>query len=127
MQSKLVHSAERAAFKSVLDGFIRKGQKEDASEMAESLISLIEKIMKGSWSDDSFATLRMIAEDTDNKWAHYANRLIKNTDPKILSSFLLNAAYEGGFRGFKTSEEMSETATCTARDAGQRNTVTNRI
>ena len=112
MQSKLVHSAERAAFKSVLDNLIRKGQNEDASEMAESLISLVEKIMKGSWSDDSFATLRMIAEDTDNKWAHYANRLIKNTDPKILSSFLLNAAYEGGFRGFKTSEEMSEKYKC---------------
>ena len=112
MQSKLVHSAERAAFKSVLDNLIRKGQNEDASEMAESLISLVEKIMKGSWSDDSFATLRMIAEDPDNKWAHYANRLIKNTDPKILSSFLLNAAYEGGFRGFKTSEEMSEKYKC---------------
>ena len=63
MQSKLVHSAERAAFKGVLDNFIRKGQNEDASEMAEPLISLVEKIMKGSWRDDSFATLRMIAED----------------------------------------------------------------
>ncbi len=112
MQNKIVHAAERKAFKTVLDSFIRKGQNEDAGELAKSLISLVEKIMKGSWSDDSFETLRQIAEDPDGKWAHYTERLIKNTNPDILSSFLLNAAYEGGFRGFRTSEELSEKYHC---------------
>lgn len=107
-----MHAAERKAFKTVLDNFIKKGQNEDASEMAESLISLVEKIMKGSWSDTSFELLRDIANDPDSKWAHYTDRLIKNTDPKILSSFLLNAAYEGGFRGFRTSEEASKEYHC---------------
>lgn len=112
MQNKIVHAAERKAFKTVLDNVISKSQTEDASEMANSLINLVEKIMKGSWSDGSFETLRQIADDPDSKWAHYVNRLTRNTDPKILSSFLLNAAYEGGFRGFRTSEEASKQYNC---------------
>ena len=112
MQNKIVHAAERQAFKTVLDNFIRKGQTADASEMAKSLITLVEKIMKGQWGDDAFATLRQIADEPDGKWAHYVNRLIKETDPKVLSSFLLNAAYEGGFRGFRTAEEASKKYNC---------------
>ena len=112
MQNKIIHAAERKAFKMALDNFIKKGQTEDSSELAESLISLVEKIMRGSWSDSSFELFRQIAEDPDSKWARYTNRLIKNTDPKILSSFLLNAAYEGGFRGFRTTEEASKEYQC---------------
>ena len=112
MQNGIAHAMERKAFKTVLDRLIKRSQNENAGEMAESLISLIEKIMGPSWGENGYATLRRIAEDPDSKWARYADRLTKNTDPKILSSFLLNAAYEGGFRGFKTSVEASEEYKC---------------
>ena len=112
MQNKIVHAAERQAFKTVLDTFIKKGQNEDVSELAKSLIDLVEKIMKTQWGDEAFATLRQISDQPDGKWAHYVNRLIKETDPKVLSSFLLNAAYEGGFRGFRTAEEASKKYNC---------------
>ncbi len=36
----------------------------------------------------------------DGKWAHYTQRLIRENDPYILKTFLTNAAYEGGFRGY---------------------------
>lgn len=94
MKNNLVHAAERKAFKLVLDNFIKKAQTKDASEAAESLIDHVEKIMKGSWPDHSFETLRQIANDPDSKWARYTDRLIKNSNPNILSTFLLNAAYE---------------------------------
>lgn len=112
MKNNLVHAAERKAFKLVLDNFIKKAQTKDASEAAESLIDHVEKIMKGSWPDHSFETLRQIANDPDSKWARYTDRLIKNSDPNILSTFLLNAAYEGGFRGFRTTEEFSKKYHC---------------
>ncbi len=112
MKNNLVHAAERKAFKLVLDNFIKKAQTKDASEAAESLIDHVEKIMKGSWPDHSFETLRQIANDPDSKWARYTDRLIKNSDPNILSTFLLNAAYEGGFRGFRTAEEFSKKYHC---------------
>ncbi|MGN0593418.1 MAG: radical SAM protein [Ruminococcus sp.] len=112
MQNKLVHAAERMAFKAVLDKFIAKSRTETATEAANDLIGFVEKIMKGAWNDDSFETLRQIASNQDSKWARYADRIIKDSDPKILSSFLLNAAYEGGFRGYRTAQELSEQYQC---------------
>ena len=38
--------------------------------------------------------------------------MIKDTDANILTTFLLNAAYEGGFRGYKTSEEAKQEYHC---------------
>ncbi len=112
MQNKIVHAAERAAFKGLLDNFIKKGQNNNAVEVAKSMIDSVEKIMKGQWDDSVFATLRQIADDPNGKWARYFNRLVGETDPKLLSSFMLNAAYEGGFRGFRTAEEASKKYNC---------------
>lgn len=112
MQSKIVHAAERKAFQTVLDKFIAKGQTENAADLANELINFIEKIMKGSWSDSNFEVLRQVAANPDGKWARYAERVIRDSDPKILSTFLLNAAYEGGFRGFRTAEELSQKYQC---------------
>jgi MoaA/NifB/PqqE/SkfB family radical SAM enzyme len=112
MQNKIVHAAERKAFQTVLDKLIAKGQTEDVSELANSLIELIRKVMGNSWSEESYATLRHIADNPEGKWARYTRRLLRDTDPHILSRFLLNAAYEGGFRGFKTSEELAQKYQC---------------
>lgn len=111
MQSFL-HAAERKAFQLALDHLIQRGKNEDAAALADSLIGLIKRIMGSSWSDDSYDRLRSIAADPNSKWARYANRVIKDTDPVILSKFLLNAAYEGGFRGYKTSEEAAKEYQC---------------
>lgn len=112
MQNKIVHAAERKAFKIVLDKFIAKSQTKGASEAANDLIGSVEKIMKGVWRDESFAMLRQIAANQDSKWAHYVDRIIKDSDSHMLSTFILNAGYEGGFRGYRTAQEMSEKYQC---------------
>jgi len=112
MENRLAHAAERAAFKAILDSMIKKGQTQDVGELGDSLISLMQKILGSSWDAASFDTLRRIAANKDGKWSHYAQRLIRENDPHILSQFLLNAAYEGGFRGFKTSEELAKKYGC---------------
>lgn len=45
--------------------------------------------------------LHQIANAPDSKWAHYAERLLRECDPYLLRTFLTAAAYEGGFRGFQ--------------------------
>lgn len=112
MQSKLVHAAERKAFQTVLDRFIAKSRTGNAAEVANDLIGSVEKIMKGIWTDESFTMLRQIAANPDSKWARFTDRLIKNSDPHLLSTFLLNAGYEGGFRGYRTAQEMAEKYQC---------------
>lgn len=83
---------------------IKKGQTQDIGDLAEQLIDMIQKIHKGTWSDESYAALRMIAENPDGKWAHCTQRLLRENDPHILKTFLTNAAYEGGFRGYQTAQ-----------------------
>lgn len=68
--------------------------------------------MGKSWKEENYALLQQIAENPDGKWARYVERVVKDSDPKILSTFLLKAAYEGGFRGFKTAEELSQKYQC---------------
>ena len=112
MLKQISHSVERKAFQTVLDSIIKKGQKEDVSELAGNLINLVEKAMGSEWSADSYAMLRQIASNPDGKWARYAQRIIRETDPNILKTFLLNAAYEGGFRGYKQSVACAEKYGC---------------
>ena len=54
----------------------------------------------------------MIANEPDGKWAHYLQRLIRECDPYILKTFLTNAAYEGGFRGFQQAQKNAEKYSC---------------
>lgn len=112
MQNGLYHAAERLAFQTVLNKLIKTAETKDAAEAANSIVSLMEKILGDSWSKESYENLRYVADHPDSKWARYADRIIRDTDPHILSTFLLNAAYEGGFRGYKTSEEMSAKYDC---------------
>ena len=112
MATSLAHIAERKAFGMALSSLIDKGRKGNFSDEALSLIDRIEKILGNSWESSSYEMLRDIAKSPDSKWARYANRIVREVDPNILKTFLLNAAYEGGFRGFKTSEAMKEKYGC---------------
>lgn len=106
--NKIEHAIERKAFESILDKVIKDGQKGDVMDSIDSLFSKMENILKGTWSDDSFKMLHSLVKDKDGKWAHYFNRLVKESDPYVLKEFLLNAAYEGGFRGYQKTQEVSE-------------------
>ena len=110
--NKIQHMAERKAFETVLRKIVRKGKNESASEMAESILKIMKGIMGDSWKEDSYAIFQEIADNPDSKWARYVDRLISEADPDIITTFLTNAAYEGGFRGFKTTEEMAEKYDC---------------
>ena len=102
------HSIERNAFKRLLGSIIKKGQTQDVGELMTDLINTIQRYHANGWSDEAFDGLRKIAADPDNKWAHYTQRVIRESDPYILKTFLTNAAYEGGFRGFQTAQKNAE-------------------
>ena len=108
----IMHQAERKAFEKILRNIVDKAQYEDVSELAESIVSLMKKILGSSWKDESYQLFIDIAENPDSKWGRYVERLIRENDKDMLVSFLTNAAYEGGFRGFKTSEEMAAKYDC---------------
>ena len=51
--------------------------------------------------------------EPDGKWAHYLQRLIRECDPYLLKTFLTNAAYEGGFRGFQQAQKTPKSMAAT--------------
>ena len=109
MSFSLAHKAERKAFEITLNSIVKKAQKgEDLSEVFNSLIDKMEKVLGDSWKASSYEMLRKLSCDPDSKWTRYTHRILREVDPNILVKFLLNAGYEGGFRGFKTSVELSE-------------------
>ena len=112
MAKSLAHIAERKAFGMALNSLIDKGRKGTFSDEALALIDRIEKILGDSWQSSSYEMLRNIAKSPDSKWAHFADRIVREVDPHILKTFLLNAGFEAGFRGFKTSTAMKKKYDC---------------
>ena len=100
---KLAHAAERKAFETMLDSLIRKSRTQDVGKVADDLVSMVQKIHSSVWEPETFAMLHKIANDPNSKWAHYAERLLRECDPYLLRTFLTAAAYEGGFRGKATT------------------------
>ena len=109
---KLAHAAERKAFETMLDSLIRKSRTQDVGKVADDLVRMVQKIHSSVWEPETFAMLHKIANDPNSKWAHYAERLLRECDPYLLRTFLTAAAYEGGFRGFQQAQANSEKYDC---------------
>ena len=90
LMEKAAHAAERKAFEKVLENFIQKGKTADAASAAQDLVDMAEKIQGSVWKKESFEVLHMIAGQPEGKWAHYVQRILDETDPYILKTFLTN-------------------------------------
>ena len=44
LTDKLSHAAERKAFETILDNLIKKGQTQDAAQVATDLVNMVEKL-----------------------------------------------------------------------------------
>ena len=107
------HAIERKAFEMGIEKIINKAQKgEDTAEAFRHIIDMMQKILGSSWEPSSFDMLRSLTCNPDSKWTRYTQRILKDVDPHILKTFALNAGYEAGFRGYKTSLKMSEKYQC---------------
>ena len=112
MAKSLAYIAERKAFEMTLNSIIKKSRNQDLASVMLPLVDKVEKIMGDDWEASSFEMLRNLANDPDSKWTHYTERILREVDPHILKTFLLNAGYEAGFRGYKTSCEMKKKHGC---------------
>lgn len=112
VMDKISHAAERKAFEAMLDALIKKSQTKDVCEVANNFVNMVQKIHSSVWTPETFEMLHQVASDPNGKWAHYAERLMRECDPYLLKTFLTAAAYEGGFRGFQQAQKNSEKYGC---------------
>lgn len=67
MTEMITHAAERKAFETILDNLIKKGQTQAAGQIANDLVNMVQKLHGDVWSEKSFQTLHMLANEPDGK------------------------------------------------------------
>ena len=108
MANGLVHSIERAAFSKILDRALVKSGEKSVQEAFEPLLDKVKSIMGDGWSDKAYENLQYIIDHPDSKWGRYVERIIRDTDPKVLKAFLMNVFFESGLTGYKQSKINKE-------------------
>ena len=111
MENKLAHAAERKAFEVVIDSLIKHVGKDPSKNMLQ-LINMGEKILGNAWAPAAYEKLRTAFSKEDGKWVKFGERLINEVDPFVLKQAFLTLGYEAGFRGYRTTQEMSKKYDC---------------
>lgn len=110
--ASIKQSAERAMFKRICSNLIDKARNGKGEDVADSLLSLIGKIQGDSWKPTSYAALQDIIHNPESKYHKFAMRVINEVDKNILLTYITNAFYECGFRGYQTTKKMQEKYNC---------------
>ena len=110
MQNKITHAAERKAFELILDGVMKYTKKERNKGFVQ-VVNAIEKVLGDVWPKDAYDQMRKFF-GTDSKWSRQLNHIIDTVDPHVLKTLMLNAGYEGGFRGFRDTMKNAEKLGC---------------
>ena len=110
MQNKIAHAAERKAFSLVLDGVAKYTKKEREKGLVQ-LVDMTQKVLGNVWSDAAYDDLRKYL-GTDSKWSKMIMHTMDTVDPHVLKTLVLNAGYEGGFRGFRDAQKNAEKYGC---------------
>ncbi len=108
----IIHSIGRSVFGNMLDRIINKSEDQSVQEVFGPLLSRTRKIMGDDWSDAAYNNLQSIIDNPDSKWGHYVERVLREVDPKVLKTFILNVFYESGLTGYKKSRKMAEKHGC---------------
>ncbi|MDO5338349.1 MAG: radical SAM protein [Eubacteriales bacterium] len=111
MESTLVHTMERKAFEVAIDAAIRHTKK-DRQKALLQFIDLAQKKLGDAWKPEAYEALRTVVRDENSKWMQYMNRLLDNTDPRLVKMAALNLGYEAGFRGFHIAKENAKKYGC---------------
>lgn len=110
MQNKIAHAAERKAFELVLDG-VTKYTKKERTKGYVQVVNMIEKVLGDVWSKEAYDRMREYL-GTDSKWSNMLSNTMDTVDPHVFRTLMLDAGYEGGFRGFRDTQKNAAELGC---------------
>lgn len=112
---ELSHAAERKAFSTAIDGFLKHIKKKDYADRSETYCKLVDTAAtfwgKGANKEKMEAAKKALS-NPDNRWVKFLNRVIDETDPHYAKTMLLNLGYEAFFRGTKMIRANREKYGC---------------
>ena len=102
---------ERKAFSVAIDAALKHLNKDREKGLLQ-IVDLAEKFMGDNFRKEAYDGARKMIQDPDNKWMHYVNRLLDETDPHVAKMTALNLGYQAAFVGTKTIRKMREVHNC---------------
>ena len=105
------HKMARLAFSKAIDVMLHRIYKDREKGMLQ-LVDIVEKYVGNMFSEESYARVRAMMTDPNEKWNQYLNRLIDELDPHVLKMTLLNLGFEAMFHGTKTIRANREKYDC---------------
>ena len=110
---EISHKAERKALSLVIDKFLNNlNSVDDRTETYLKLVDLAQRFIGNDENKAKFDAVRKIVQDQDYRWIRFINRVVDETDPRLLKTFLLNLGYEAFLRGTKTIRRNREVYGC---------------
>ena len=105
------HKMARIAFSKAIDVMMNRIYKNREKGMLQ-LVDIVEKYVGNMFSEESYARIRALMTDPEEKWNKYVNRLIDELDPNVLKMTLLNLGFEAFFHGTKTIRALRTKYDC---------------
>lgn len=109
--SELTHKATRAAFGLAIDKTLKHVNKDRTKGLLE-IVNLSEKFLGDTYAPETYANIRTMIQDPDNKWMHFVNRMLDEVHPNVVKMSALNLGFEAAFRGTNTIREMRKIHNC---------------
>lgn len=109
--ARLKDAAERQAFSIAIDATL-KNLKKDRVKGLLNIVNLTQKAMGDNFGTEVYDVVRNMIKDPDNKWMHYVNRLLDETNPHVAKMTALNLGYQAAFAGTKKIRKMREVHDC---------------
>ncbi|MGN0483537.1 MAG: radical SAM protein [Lachnospiraceae bacterium] len=104
-------SIERKAFGAAIDLALHRINKDREKGLLE-ITDLAEKFMGDNFQKESYENARAMIKDPNNKWMHYINRVLDETDAHVAKMTALNLGYQAAFYSTKTIRKMREVYDC---------------
>lgn len=105
------HAAGRAAFSITIDAAMKNADKNWESEVTK-LMNLMQKYMSGERIDVDYDKAKAMICDKNGTLNRYINRILAETDPRVLKTAALNLGFEAFLHGTKTIRKMRKIHDC---------------
>ncbi|MDD8048145.1 MAG: radical SAM protein [Thomasclavelia sp.] len=109
--SNLSYKAERAAASALVNQVIKSAGK-DYEKTYLKIVDMAEKFWGDEYTPEDYEHFRNAIKDPNNRWIKYINRVLKETDPNVAKTALLNLGFGAFIKGTRMINDNREKYGC---------------
>ncbi len=103
----LSHTALRIAYSNAIDNAVKQINSKSGNYLLNT-IETAENLLGNNIDSSVYGIVKKYAVKPDSKWAKYAEKVLKEINPNVIKTHILNIGYEAGFNGLKTLEKTEK-------------------